>query len=166
MKTGKLIINPAQPYQNRKHETFYNRVTFYKKTRRPGRKLRPEDKDSTRLQELSLLKNTYFGAIHYDIHRDMKLDNTKSQFFQELSLSEIETLYRLCELKLTQILQPLAMEVVKIPYAGCSLSGNRSNFINYEGNILWYYTCSKKSFTTIRFEDKRCYKRIPIFLKK
>ena len=115
MKTGKLIINPTQPYQNRNYETFYNRVTFYKKTRKPGRKLRPEDKDSTRLQVLSLLKNTYFGAIHNDIHRDMKLDNTKSQFFQELSLSELETLYHLCELKRTQILQPLAMEVIKIP---------------------------------------------------
>ena len=42
---------------------------------------------------------------------------------------------------------------------------NRSNFIDYEGNILWYYTCTKKVSTLYVFEDKRCYKRIPIFYK-
>ena len=43
--------------------------------------------------------------------------------------------------------------------------GNRSNFIDYEGNILWYYTCTKKVSPLYVFEDKRCYKRIPIFYK-
>ena len=45
------------------------------------------------------------------------------------------------------------------------LSGNRSNFIDYEGNILWYYTCTKKVSPLNVFEDKRCYKRIPTFYK-
>ena len=35
-------------------------------------KMRPESKDITRLHEISLMKNTYFGAIHYNIHLDMK----------------------------------------------------------------------------------------------
>ena len=61
-----------------------------------------------------------------------------------MSLTELEKLHQLCELERTQFLQSLALAVLKIPYAGCFLSGERSNFIDYEGNILWYYTCTKK----------------------
>ena len=49
------------------------------------------------------MNNTYFGANHYDIYLDMKLDYTISSFFQEVSLSELETLHHLCELERTQI---------------------------------------------------------------
>ena len=111
------------------------------------------------------MNSTYFGNIHYDIHLDMKLDYTISRIFQEMSLSELETLHQLCELERTQILQSLALAVLKIPYAGYLLSGNRSNFLDYEGNILWFYTCTKKVSPLYVFEDKRCYKRIPIFYK-
>ena len=55
-----------------------------------------------------------------------------------MSLSEEETLHQLCELERTQILESLALAVLKIPYAGYLLE------IDYEGNILWYYTCTKK----------------------
>ena len=95
----------------------------------------------------------------------MKLDYTISRIFQEMSLSELETLHQLCELERTQILQSLALTVLKIPDAGDLLSGNRSNFFNNEGNILWYYICTKKLSPLYVFEDKRCYKRIPIFYK-
>ena len=61
-----------------------------------------------------------------------------------MSLSELETLHQLCELERTQILQSLALAVLKIPYAGHLLSGNRSNFLDYEGNVLWFYACTKK----------------------
>ena len=88
--------------------------------------------------------NTYFGNIHYDIHLDMKLDYTISRNFQEMSLSELETLHQLCDLERTQILQSLALAVLKIPNAGYLLSGKKSNFLDYEGNILWFYTCAKK----------------------
>ena len=111
------------------------------------------------------MNSTYFGTIHYDIHLDLKLDYTINRIFQEMSLSELETLHHLCELERTQILQSLAPAVLKIPYAGYLLSGNRSNFIDYEGNILWYYTCTKKVSPLNVFEDKRCYKRIPTFYK-
>ena len=50
-------------------------------------------------------------------------------------------------------------------YAGYLLSGNRSNFTDYEGNILWYYACTEKVSPLYVFEDKRCYKRIPVFYK-
>ena len=116
--------------------TSYVPVNFYKSKGQPGGKLKPYDSKSTRLQELSLMNSTYFGNIHYDIHLDMKLDYTISRIIQEMSLSELETLHQLCELERTQILQSLALAVLKIPYAGYLLSGNRSNFLDYEGNIL------------------------------
>ena len=109
---------------------------------------------------------TYFDAFHYDIHFDMKLDYTISGIFQGTSLTEFETLHQLCELECSQILQSLALAVLKISYAGYLLSGNRSNFLDYEGNILWFYTCTKKVSQLYVFEDKSCYKRIPIFYKK
>ena len=37
--------------------------------------------------------------------------------------------------------------------------------MDYEGRILWFYTCIKKVATLYVFEDKRGYKRIPIFYK-
>ena len=90
------------------------------------------------------MNNSYFGSIHYDIHLDMKLDYTISRIFQEMSLSELKTLHQLCELERTQILQSLALAVLKIPYAGYLLSGiflllkffTITNFLDYEGNIL------------------------------
>ena len=95
----------------------------------------------------------------------MKLDYTKSSIFQEISLTELETLHHLCELERTQVLQSLELAVLKTHLAGYLLSGNRSIFIDYEGNILWYYTCTKKVSPLYVFEDERCYKRIPIFYK-
>ena len=36
-----------------------------KNTGNIGGKIKPQDKDSTRLQELSLMNSTHFGVIHY-----------------------------------------------------------------------------------------------------
>ena len=121
-------------------------MTFLKNAGRTGGKLQPQDKSSTRLQELSLMNNTYFGAIHYDIHLDMNLDYTICRIFQEMLLSELETFHRLCEIEQTQNLQSLALEVLKIPYAGYLLSGNRSNFLT-----------TKKIYCGITRVRKKCH---------
>ena len=107
----------------------------------------------------------YENSPHYDIVLDMKLDYTLIRFFQEITLPELETLHHLCELKRKQILQSLALAVLKILYAEYLLSGNKSSFIDNEGNLLWYFTCTKKVSTLYVFEDKRCCKRIPVFYK-
>ena len=60
-------------------QNSYVSVKFEKNTGRISGKLKLQDKDSTRLQEVSLMNNTNFGAIHYDIHLDKKLDYTKSR---------------------------------------------------------------------------------------
>ena len=134
MTTGKKI-DPYATHHLINEDTSYIPVNLRKNAGNPGGKLEPYDSESTRLQKLSLMNNTYFGAIHYDIHLDMKLDYTISRVFQEMSLSELETLHQLCDLERTQILQSLALAVLKIPYAGYLLSRNRSNFLDYEGNI-------------------------------
>ena len=82
-----------------------------------------------------------------------------------MSLSELETLHHLCELERTQTLQLLALALLKLDNAGYLLSGNRSSFIDCEGNFLWYYPCTKQLSPLYVFEDKRCYKRIRIFSK-
>ena len=125
MTTGKLKFDPYATSHPINEGTSYIPVNFQKSTGQPGGKLKPHDSKSTRLQELSLMNSTYFGNIHYNIHLDMKLDYTISRIFQEMSLSELETLHQLCELERTQILQSLALAVLKIPYAGYLLSGNR-----------------------------------------
>ena len=166
MTIGKIKFDPYATSHLINEGTSYVPVNFYKSNGQPGGKLTPFDSKSTRLQELSLMNNTYFGNIHYDIDLDMKLNYTISRIFQEMSLCELETIHQLCELERTQILQSLALAVLKIPYAGYLLSENRSNFLDYEENILWFYTCTKKVSPLYVFEDKRCYKRILIFYKK
>ena len=159
MNTGHLIVDPMAT----SHSLTDGNPYVSENMGRIGGKLKPQDADSTRLQELSLMNRAYFGAIHYDIPLDMKLDYTISKIFQEMSLSELETLHQFCELERTEILQSLSLAVLKISYAGYLLSGNRSNFIDYKGNILWFYTSTKKVSPLFVFEDKRCYERIPIF---
>ena len=165
MTTGKTKFDPYEQHHLINEDTSYIPVNLRKNAGNPGGRLEPYDSESTRLQEVSLMNSTYFGAIHYEIHLDLKLDYTISRIFQEMSLSELEILHQLCELERTQILQPLALAVLKIPYAGYLLSGNRSNLLDCEGNILWFYTCTKKVSPLYVFEDKRCHKRIPIFYK-
>ena len=74
MTTGKIKFDPYATSHPINEGTSYVPVKFYKSTGHPGGKLKPYDCKSTRLQEFSLMNNTYFGNIHYDIHLDMKLD--------------------------------------------------------------------------------------------
>ena len=64
------------------------------------------------------MNNTYFSTIHYDVRLDMKLDYTISRIFQEMSLSELETLHQLCDFERTQTVKSLALAVLNITYAG------------------------------------------------
>ena len=154
MNTRKIKFDPYATSHPKNEGLSYIPVNFQKSTDQPVGKLKPHDSKSTRLQELSLMNRTNFGNIHWDIHLDMKLDYTISRIFQEMSLSELETLHQLCELERTQILQSLALAVLKKTYADYLLSRNRSNFLNYEVNILWFYTFTKKVSPLYVFEDK------------
>ena len=94
MTTGKIKFDPYATNHPLNEGTSFILVNFQKSTGQPGGKQKPHDSRSTRLQEPSLMNNTYFGNIHYDIHLDMNLDYTISRIFQEMSLSELETLHQ------------------------------------------------------------------------
>ena len=65
MNTGKLItIQHAPHHPTTSDESSYISVHLIKNTRQTGGKIKPQHKDSTRLQELSLMNNTYFDAIY------------------------------------------------------------------------------------------------------
>ena len=102
MTTGKVKFDPYATSLLINEGTSYVPVNFYKGKGQPGGKLKTYDSKSTRLQEMSLMNSTYFGNFHYDIHLDMKLDYPISRIFQEMTLSELETLHQLCELERTQ----------------------------------------------------------------
>ena len=130
-------------------ENSYVSVKFHKNCGQVGGKLKTQDTESTRLQDLSLMNSAFLGAIHYDILLGMNLEYIISRIFQEMSLSDLETLHHLCENERTQILQSPALAVLKTPYIVYLLSRIRSNFIGYGGSFLWYYTCTKKVSTLL-----------------
>ena len=101
MNTGHLIVNPMALSHSLTDENPYVSVKFHKNIGQNGGKLKPQDTESTRLQKLSLMNTTFFGAIHYDIHLDMKLDYTIGRVFQEMSLSDLETLHQLRDFERT-----------------------------------------------------------------
>ena len=101
MNTGHLIVRPMTLSHSLTDGNPCVSVKFQKNMGQIGGKLKPQDTDSTRLQELSLMNRKYFGAIHYDIHTDLKLEYTISRIFQAISLSELETLHQLCEFERT-----------------------------------------------------------------
>ena len=101
MKTGNLIIHEMATSRSTTDENLFVPEKFQRNIERIGGKLKLQDKVSTRLQELSLINSTHFGAIHYGIHLDMKLDYTISRILQVLSMTELETLHQLCELERT-----------------------------------------------------------------
>ena len=64
MNRGHLIISPMATSHSFTNGKPYVLVKIQKNIGQIGGKLKPQDRDSTRLQELSLMNRTYFGAIH------------------------------------------------------------------------------------------------------
>ena len=83
MTTGKLKYNPRATHQPLNEGTSYIPVNLLKNAENPRGKIKPRDTESTRLQELSQMNNTYFGPIHYDIHLDTKKNYTFSEFLKK-----------------------------------------------------------------------------------
>ena len=102
MKAGKLIVQQKRSTSHSYTDENSNfSLKLQKNAERTGGKLKLHETKSTRLQEQSLMNNTYFSAIHKEIHLDTKLIYAISRTSQEMSLSELEALYQLCELERT-----------------------------------------------------------------
>ena len=81
MNTGKIIKDSHATHHPPNDGTSYISVNHLRNTGNTRDK-KSKDTDSTLLQELSLMNNTYFGAIHYGIHLYMKLDYIIGRIFQ------------------------------------------------------------------------------------
>ena len=76
MTTGKIKFDPYATSHPKNEGTSYVPVNFDKSNGQPGGKLTPFDSKNSRLQELSHMKNTYFGNIHTTFFRyEIRLHN-------------------------------------------------------------------------------------------
>ena len=64
MNTVNLIVHSMATSRSFTDENSYVSVKIQKNAGRIGGKLKPQDTESTRLQELSLMNSTHFGKIH------------------------------------------------------------------------------------------------------
>ena len=151
----------AESNQNREDEKSYITVTNYKNHENIGGKIRPENQDKTRLHELSLLKNIYFGAIHYYIHLDMNLDFTISRIF--FRTRNTTSFNHLCKIVRAQILESLALPVLKILHAGYLYEATALTSLIMKKTFFGTTLAPKKVSELSVFENKRCYQCIPIF---
>ena len=126
--------------------------------------------------------NGAHGRLTYDIHdkhwiphigtndpSNCKAD-TKNKGYQEIMFFDWKI--QLEKIQLTRGLTDYTMiyQGIRLPCKNdqgyCdATTRTQAIFFDYEGNILWFYTCTKKVSPLYVFEDKRCYKRIPIFYK-
>ena len=80
-----------------------------------------------------------------------------------MTVQELNTLQRICELERNKLLIILAMPVQNPQLAGFLLTGNRSNFLYVEGTTAWFYECPL--FLSPLYEADRCFDCIPTHFK-
>ena len=81
-----------------------------------------------------------------------------------MTVQELNTLHRACELERTQLLTIFAMPVKNPQLAGFLLTGNRSNFLYVEGSTAWLYDCPH--FSSPQYRADKCFDRIPIHYRE
>ena len=112
------------------------------------------------------LNITFKTSHHYDMHLDMKLDYTISRIFQEMVLSELETLHQLCELERTQILQSIALAVLKVPYVGYLLSPEIDQILLIMKEIFYGITLVPKKYHLYTFLEIKEVTKNPHILQR
>ena len=81
-----------------------------------------------------------------------------------MTVQELNTLHRVCELERTQLLTILAMSVTNPHLAGFLLTGNRSNFLYVEGYTAWLY--DYPHFILPLYRADKCFDRILIHYRE
>ena len=99
--------------------------------------------------------------IDYDFHLTTKIDYVYYYAMTHLRNSELALLERQCELERTQLLTTLMLAMQNNRLAGYMITGNRSAFLETDGNVAFIYHCPK-FLSPIRVLD-RCTDRIPVF---
>ena len=101
-----------------------------------------------------------FATIDYDAYINTKIDYTLNHVFRSMTVQELNTLHKICELERNQLLTILAMSVQNPQLAGFLRTGNRGNFFYVEGSTGWLYDCPH--FLSPLYKADRCFDRIPI----
>ena len=102
--------------------------------------------------------------IDYELHLGTKLDYIMYFNTKQLRHSEMTLLQNQCELERTQMLTILMLAMQNTRLAGYMLTGNRSMFLDTDGNVAWLYHCPK-FLLPLRVLGK-CYDRIPILFER
>ena len=98
--------------------------------------------------------------MDYDMHMGTKLDYLFFQSSRLLQASEIQLLKNQCAQERTQILTNLMLSLGNPRLAGYMLTGNRSVFLETDGNLAWLYHCPQVHSPLHTMNQ--CYDRIPI----
>ena len=127
-------------------------------------KLKSEDEYDVDI--VSIGKNQPKGTIgnyeiDYETHLGTKLDYLYFRGLDSLKSTEFTLIKQQGELDRTNLLQSLVMAMENSRLAGFLLTGNRSMFLETNGNVAWLYNCPK-FFSPLQVLDK-CYDKIPIF---
>ena len=98
--------------------------------------------------------------MDYEMHLGTKLDYLFFQSSRLLQTFEIQLMKNQCEQERTQILTILMLSLENPRLAGNMLTGNRSMFLETDGNLAWLYHCplGHSPLHTMN----QCYDRIPI----
>ena len=67
-----------------------------------------------------------FGAVHEDLHENMKMDYIVSRVFWEMDMKDLEFYRDICELERKVRLQTLVLATQNHPLLGFIITGDRS----------------------------------------
>ena len=82
-----------------------------------------------------------FATIGYDALINTNFDYTINHVFCSMTVQELSTLHKVCELERNNFLTILAMSVQNSQLAGFLLPGYHSNILCVEGSTAWLYGC-------------------------
>ena len=97
--------------------------------------------DGNATQYIDLITSSRFRTSDIPAHFLSKADCTVNYIYNIMTTAEISTLTQLCKLERTQILTILSFAQTKHYIDGYLITGNRSNFVHFEGASLGLYVC-------------------------
>ena len=97
----------------------------------------------------------------YEMHLGTKTDYIFYQSSRLLQATVIQLLQNQCEQERTQFLPNFMLALENPQLAGYMLTGNRTMFLETDGNVAWLYHCPK--VLPLLHKMNQSYDKIPIF---
>ena len=96
------------------------------------------------------------------LHLNSKVDITVNHIHEIMTIAEINTLTQICELERTQIFTILSLAQANPYMTGYLITGNRSNFVRFEGSSIWFYEC-QHHLSPLYTHKEKCFDKLPVF---